>query len=358
MFKMNKGVIGLDIGSRVIKAIQLKESGTGYQLERFGTVSIQPELIVDGSILDSPRVVAAIKELLSNAKIKTKDTVLSVSGHSSVIIKRISLPEMTEEELSESIKFEAEQYVPFDIEDVNIDFQILGSNEEDGQMDVVIVAVKKDKIEEYVSTVKEAGLRPVIVDVDAFALENMYEINYEIEADRKVALVNIGSNTINMNIIKGGISLFTRDSALGSSVHTEALQRDFALSYEDAENLKKGEEVNVKSRNKPLSIKDPQVSKTLAGASDEIIGEISRSLDYFRNATAQEDVDEMIISGGCVNVKDFRPLLSERLGIEVSVAEPFKNISIPKNFNREYLQEIEPLLAVTIGLALRRVGDR
>jgi len=358
MFKMNKGVIGLDIGSRVIKAIQFKESNNGYQLERFGTISIPPELIVDGSILDSPRVVEAIKELIANTKIKTKDTVLSVSGHSSVIIKRISLPEMTEEELSESIKFEAEQYVPFDIEDVNLDFQILGPGEDDGQIDVVIVAVKKDKIEEYVSTVKEAGLRPIIVDVDAFALENMYEINYEIEDNRNVALVNIGANTINMNIIKGGFSLFTRDSALGSNVHSEALQRDFALSYEDAENLKRGEEVVVKSRNQTLTINEPQVVKTLENASEEIIGEIGRSLDYFRNATVQEDVDEMIISGGCVNINDFQNILSDRLGIEVNKAEPLKNISIPKNFDREYLQEIEPLLAVTIGLALRRVGDR
>jgi type IV pilus assembly protein PilM len=338
--------------------MQLKETNNGFQLEHYGIIPILPELIVDGSILDSPRVVEAIKELIRTANMKAKDTVLSVSGHSSVIIKRISLPEMTEEELGESIKYEAEQYVPFDIEDVNIDFQILGPSEEDGQMDVIIVAVKKDKIEEYVTTVKEAGLRPVIVDVDAFALENMYDINYEIEADNNVALINIGANTINMNIIKGGISLFTRDSALGSSVHTEAIQRDFALSYDDAERLKKGEDVSVKSRNENLTFEDTHVSQTISDASEEIINEVSRSLDYFRNATAQEEVDEMIISGGCVNVKDFHVVLSERLGIDVKVAEPFKNISIPKGFDRDYLQEIEPIMAVATGLALRRIGDR
>ncbi len=173
----SKDIIGLDIGSRYIKAVQLKEVKTGYQLERFGIISLLPELIVDGSVLDSPRVVEAIRGLISENNIKVKNTAIAVSGHSSVIIKRIALQPMTEEELSESIKFEAEQYVPFDIEDVNLDFQILGQREEQDQMDVLIVAVKKDKINEYVSVVFEAGLNPVVVDVDAFALENLHEIN-------------------------------------------------------------------------------------------------------------------------------------------------------------------------------------
>ena len=207
-----KDIVGIDIGSKHIKAIHLKDNKGSYRLERLGIISLQPELIVDGSILDSSRVVEAIKELIVNADIKTKDITLSVSGHSSVIIKRVSMPQMSEDELDESIRFEAEQYIPFDIEDVNLDFQILGPAEEDNMMDVIIVAVKKDKINEYVSVVKEAGLNPVIVDVDAFALENMYELNYEIREGENIALVNIGASMININILKGGLSVFTRDS--------------------------------------------------------------------------------------------------------------------------------------------------
>lgn len=207
-----KDIVGIDIGSKHIKAIHLKDNKGSYRLERLGIISLQPELIVDGSILDSSRVVEAIKELIANADIKTKDITLSVSGHSSVIIKRVSMPQMSEDELDESIRFEAEQYIPFDIEDVNLDFQILGPAEEDNMMDVIIVAVKKDKINEYVSVVKEAGLNPVIVDVDAFALENMYELNYEIREGENIALVNIGASMININILKGGLSVFTRDS--------------------------------------------------------------------------------------------------------------------------------------------------
>src|SRR4030067_2977171 len=199
----------------------------GYELELFHVHPLPPELIVDGSIIDSLRLVDSLKEMNKTAGIKAQNAAISISGHSSVIIKRISLPEMSEEELSESIKFEAEQYVPFDIEDVNLDFQILGPKEEAGQMDVIIVAVKKEGIKEYISVVKEAGLNPIIVDVNHFALENMYEINYEIESNKNVAIVNVGASTINMNILKGGISVFTRDSAVGSNLHTEALQREF-----------------------------------------------------------------------------------------------------------------------------------
>ena len=238
-----KGLAGIDIGSKNIKAVQLKEVRGGYQLERFGYLSIPPELIVDGSILDSLRVVDVLKELVKKARLKVKDVVISVSGHSSVIVKRISLPEMSEEELSESIKFEAEQYVPFDIEDVNLDFQILGPREEPGQMDVLLVAVKKDKINEYVSVVREAGLNPVIVDADVFALENMYEINYEIEPGKNVALVNIGASAINMNILKGGVSAFTRDSSIGGNLHIEAFQKELNIPYESAERLVRGETV-------------------------------------------------------------------------------------------------------------------
>jgi len=346
----SKGIVGLDIGSRYVKAVQLKEAKEGYQLERVGIVSLLPELIVDGSILDSPRVVEAIRELISTTDIKSKDATISVSGHSSVIIKRIALPQMSEEELNESIKFEAEQYVPFDIEDVNLDFHILGQREEQDQMDVLVVAVKKDKINEYVSVVREAGLNPVIVDVDAFALENMYEINYEINAEENIALINIGASTINMNLLKGGVSVFTRDSSVGGNLHTEALQREFTIAYDDAEKLKHGEAVE--------GISQDDVASVLISASEDIIAEISRSFDYFRGATSQEDVHEIILSGGCALVKDFIPLLSERVGVDVKVIEPFKHIHIPDTFDRGYIKKVEPLVAVATGLALRRVGDR
>jgi type IV pilus assembly protein PilM len=345
MFFGGRSSIGLDIGSGYLKVVQLKDTKSGYELELFDMLSLPPELIVDGSIIDSLRLIDSLKELSRKAKIKAKDVAISIAGHSSVIIKRVALPDMSEEELSESIKFEAEQYIPFDIEDVNLDFQILGPKEEPGQMDVILVAVKKDIINEYLSVVKEAGFNCQIVDVNSFALENVYEINYEIEAGKNVALVNIGANTINMNILKGGISVFTRDSAVGSNLHTEVLQREFNLTYDVAERLKRGEPVENVSPQDAFSVMEL--------ASEEIIGEVNRSLEYFH-----EEINEVILSGGCALVRDFPKLLAEKIGVETKIMQPFKNIRIPKKFDLAYIEDVAPMAAVAAGLALRRPGDR
>lgn len=350
MLFTGRGSIGLDIGSSYIKTVKLKESKGTYELELFDIHPLPPELIVDGSIIDSLRLVDSLKEMIKKAGIKTKDTVISISGHSSVIIKRIALPEMSEEELSESIKFEAEQYVPFDIEDVNLDFQIIGPKEEPGQMDVVLVAVKKDIINEYISVVKEAGLNPIIVDIDSFALENIYGINYEIETEKNIALLNIGASTINMCILKGGISVFTRDSSLGSNLHTEALQREFNVAYENAEKLKRGEAVE--------NVSPEDAASVIESASEEILSEIIRSFDYYRSTTLHEDIAEVILSGGCALLRNFAAMIAEKSGIETKVMEPFRNIKIPKRFDRAYIEEMAPIMAVASGLALRKLGDR
>lgn len=345
MLLSKRSPVGLDIGSGYLKVVQLKDTKGGYELELFDMLPLPPELIVDGSIIDSLRLIDSLKELVRKAKLKTKDVVISMAGHSSVIIKRVSLPDMSEEELSESIKFEAEQYIPFDIEDVNLDFQILGPKEEQGQMDVILVAVKKDIINEYLSVIKEAGLNCLIVDVNSFALENIYEINYEIEPGKNIALVNIGASTINMNILREGVSIFTRDSAVGSNLHTEVLQREFNLTYEVAERLKRGEPVENVSPHDAFSVMDL--------ASEEIVGEINRSVEYFH-----EDVHEVVLSGGCALIKDFPRFLAEKIGVETKVLEPFKNIKISKKFDVTHIEELAPMAAVAVGLALRRPGDR
>lgn len=347
---MGKGSIGLDLGSSYIKTVKLKESKGSYELEQFDVYPLPPELIVDGAIIDSLRLSDSIKDMTKKAGIKAQDAVISISGHSSVIIKRISLPEMSEEELSESIKFEAEQYVPFDIEDVNLDFQIIGPKEEPGQMDVVLVAVKKDIINEYIAVVKEAGLNPIIVDIDSFALENMYGINYEIEPEKNIAMLNIGASTINMSILKGGISVFTRDSSLGSNLHTEALQREFNISYENAEKLKRGEPVE--------NISPESAAPIIESASEEILSEIVRSLDYYRSTTVHEDIGGVILSGGCALMSNFTSLVAERTGVETRVVEPFRNIKIPKKFDADYIEKMAPMMAIAVGLALRKQGDR
>lgn len=346
-----KDTVGLDIGSSYLKLVQLKEKKGAYELEAFDMLPLPPELVVEGSIIDSLRLVESIRELVKQAKVKSKVCALGIAGHASVIIRRISLPEMSEEELAESIKFEAEQHIPFDIDDVNIDFQILGPIEDEpGQMDVMLVACKKDIINEYTSVVREAGLNPLVVDVNAFCIGNAYEINNEIEPDRTVALVNIGASTINLNILKGGITVFTRDSAVGSNIHTEALMREFGIEHEAAESLKLGEAVDGAGPEDAAPI--------LEQASDEIVSEIARSIEYYQSTGYMEEIHEVVLSGGGALVKGFADMLAQSVGLEVRLSEPFRNIHIPGKFDVTFLEEIGPIATVAVGLAIRRLGDR
>ena len=355
-FSKTKPLIGLDIGSSAIKLLQLAEAKSGYRLERFGLKPLASEMIVDGTVMDAGRVIETIKELLNEQKVKLKDVALSISGHS-VIVKKINLPTMTEDELEESIKWEAEQYIPFDINDVNIDFHVMGTTDtKDGQsqLSVLLVAARKDKLNEYTSLVTEAGLNPVIVDVDAFALENMYGVNYEIQEGEIVALVNIGASVMNINILKSGNSVFTRDISIGGNRYTEAIQRDLGLSYEDAERAKEAQLAE--------GVDQEALNNALTAVSAEISAEISRSFDYFKTTGAQDQqdhLDKILVSGGVAKIKGFVSDLSEKLGLPTEVVNPFRKVEInPKLFNMEFVQEMAPAAAVGVGLAIRRPGDR
>ncbi|MBF0343976.1 MAG: type IV pilus assembly protein PilM [Nitrospirae bacterium] len=346
----SKSILGLDIGSGNIKVVQLKDLKEGHELEILGLMPLHPSIITEDSITDTAKLVEALKELIKKFNIKTKNAVISISGHSSVIIKRITLPEMTEEVLNENIRFEAEQYVPFGIEDVNLDYQIIGPAEEPGHIDVVLVAVKKDLLNSYVNVVKEVGLVPVIVDVDAFALENMYEVNYHTTEEKNVALVNIGATNTTINILRNGVSAFTRDSSIGSVLHTDALIREFGIPIEAAEKLKRGQEAE--------GISSMKADAVLAAASEDIVMEVTRSLDYFSDTPEIGSIDDLMLGGGGALVKGFKELITERTGLPATLINPFKNIRIPKQLDARYVESVAPLLSVAVGLALRRVGDR
>ena len=350
MFFMNKmEPVALDIGSTFIKLVQLKGSDKSYQLVKFGMMPLPPEVIVEGAVMDAGRVVESIKELLVQQKIATTQVVISVSG-SSVIIKRVSVADMTDEELAESIKWEAEQYIPFSIDDVNVDFQKLGPGAAEGQADVLLVAVKKDKINDYINLVKESGLEPIVMDVDAFALANMYELNYDRESGA-TALLNIGASVMNINILKEGVSIFTRDITVGGNRYTEALQRDFGLTYEDAEKVKRGEAIEGADME--------QIEAAVVAVTADIVAETQRSFEFFRSTTGSEPVERVLVSGGCARIGQFSTILAERLEIPVEVANPFKNIKVdPKRFDPALIEAAAPLCAVAVGLAVRRAGDR
>ena len=352
-FFNKKDLVGLDIGSGALKLVQLKKIKRGYALKRFSVFPIDPELIVDGAVIDAGQVVTAIRELFQKESVKLKNVALSVSGHS-VIVKRISLPLMTEEELQESIKWEAEQFIPFDINDVNIDFHVLqtpDAQREEGQMQVLLVAVKKDKLMEYTNLVIEAGLNPVIGDVDAFALQNMFTENYDVREGETVALVNIGASVMNINILKGGMFSFTRDISTGGKQYNEAIQREMDLSFEQSERVKRAEVID--------GIDAEQVNDIVQRLHAELISEILRSFDYFKTTSPHESIDRIILSGGGANLSGLVALLAERSGIQTEIVNPFNRIEIsPDHFDMDFIAQMAPQAAVGVGLALRQVGDR
>jgi len=347
----SKDVVGLDIGASSVKAVQLKRSRGTNELVRLGVAPLHPETIVDGVIMDSGTVISAIQQIFTENQIKTKDVVVAVSGHS-VIVKKVRITKMKPEELEEAIPFEAEQYVPYAIEDVNLDFQVLENSDPGAaDMDVLLVAVKKDIINDYLSIISTAGLNAVVVDVDAFALENAFELAYELDRDQVVGLVNLGAAVMNINILQGGFSEFTRDSPLGGNRYTESIQKMLGLSYEQAEALKLGGEVDGRT------FRDAQPAIDMVNA--EVAGEIRRSFDFFRSSSHSDTIHRVILSGGCARLPGLVEYLAENLEISFEIANPLRKIKAdPKKFNPEELEMIAPQLAVSVGLALRQAGDK
>jgi type IV pilus assembly protein PilM len=348
LFLGKREVIGLDIGSSAIKLVELKSVKKGYELKNVGEALLPPEAIVNKVINKRDTVVEAISTLIDDLRIKTKDVAISISGHS-VIIKKVSLPKMTQKELAEAIPWELEQYIPQSIEDVNYDFQVLPGETPEGNMDVLIVAAKKDVTKDYIAVVNEAGLNPVIVDVDVFALENMYELNYT-EPDRIVALVNIGASVINTNILKDGVSIFTRDITTGGNQFTELIQKEFDVSYEEAEKMK---------RSVGLADAPPELDRISRDFTDLVCGEIKRTLDFFSTTLWRDKVNKIMLGGGSSKVPYIVEWLEEMTAATVEIINPFRNISYStKDFDQEYILDIAPKMSVAIGLALRRAGDK
>jgi type IV pilus assembly protein PilM len=349
LFK-SKEVVGVDIGTHSIKVVELKWSGKSIQLQSFGIAPIPSQSIVDGAILDKGAIVDSLQGLLREHKIRRKQAAMGLSGHS-VIVKKISLPEMSEVELEESIHWEAEQYIPFDIDDVNLDFQIIeGGSTEEGKMDVLLVAAKKDKIDDYTDLLIQAGLQPVVVDLDAFALQNSWEINYDVVPGQNVALVNIGAGFTNIAVLRNGMTSFTRDITIGGNHYTDAIQKEFGVSAGHAERIKTGQE----------GAADPEaVRRVMDLVSENIAVEIQRSFDFFRATTTDQGIHQILLSGGSARVRQLEGFLGQRLRTEVRVNDPFQNIKInPRKFDPEYLKEHGPAAAVAVGLALRKAGDR
>lgn len=346
---MKKEIIGIDIGSSSVKLVQIKEQKGAYILQNVGILPLPLEAIVDNTLMDTSSIVETIKKLLKSLNIRVKDAACSVSGNS-VIIRKISLPAMPPEELEDQIHWEAEQYIPFDINDVHIDFQILASDQNDpSKMEVLLVASKKEIINDYLAVFNEAGINLAVVDVDSFAMQNAFELNYDIGPDNVVALINIGASIMNLNIVKNDISLFTRDVQMGGNLYTEEIQKQFGVSSEEAERMKVSGDAPDQAK----------LRDTISRVNETLAMEMRRSLDFYNTTAGEGKINNVYISGGGAKTPMLVEAVQQRLGLPVEIINPFCNVKYnEKEFDPEYLNEIGPLVTVAVGLATRRFGDK
>ena len=352
-FSKSKSIVGLDIGSSSVKVVEaVTRSRGGIDLVHVGQAKLPPEAIVQGAFLNSSAIVDAIQEAMDKAGVKSKSVAAAVAGHA-VIVKKISLPEMTRDELEESIRWEAEQYIPFDINEVNLDFQILEGSESEGQMDVLLVAAKKDLIDDYVHVITDAGLTPAVVDVAAFAVANAWEANYPVNPDEVVALVNIGSQVVNINILSGGVPAFTRDINTGGNAYTEEIQKALSVSWDEAERMKLGGSSSADAQ----EVVPEEVEQAMRNVTETVIGEISRSLDFFAATAAESRISRVYLSGGGSLVSGLDSAFQGKTNLPVERLNPLARVVPSSKFDSDYLDEVGPSLAVSVGLALRRMDD-
>ena len=350
VFGKKDNLVGLDIGSRSVKAAQIVDSKRGPMLKDFGIMDIAHGAIEEGTINDPESVAQTIQQLFKSYNIKESNVAVSIGGYS-VIVKKINVQTMAEEQLQETIHFEAEQYIPFDISDVNLDFQILGENETNpNQMNVFLVAAKKEMVNDYINLVNLAGLNPCIVDVEAFALQNTFEAGYDVQDDN-IALIDIGASKTSLNILKGSSSVFMRDVSLGCGQINQKIMSLIECTFDEAEQLKYGDN--------PDRLTPEDLKGIVSSVVTDWCTEIRRALDFFYSTYPEEQIKRIILSGGGANISEFRELLATEASAEVESIDPFQNFQIDgKNFDDAFIEQIRPQAAISMGLAMRKVDDK
>jgi len=349
--RVNNSMVGVDIGSSSVKAVELQGKSGSFQLMSLGYESLEPDSIVDGQIMELNSVANAIATIFNEHKIKTTKVAAGVNGHS-VIVKNIVLPQMTADELEESFSWHAEEHIPFDISDVNLDYHVMDKSAD--AIHVLMAACKRDKGANLKQTIQLVGKQPAVIDVDAFALQNCYERNYDPQPRQIVPLLNIGTSTTNINVLSGVRSVFTRDATFGGNQYTSLLQKELGLTFEQAEQVKRGMPI-------PEGIEQREIEPILDTVSDILALEIQKTMDFYR-ATVEDGesaVGKILISGGGSKLKGLVEFLSKRFDMPVELFDPFRKIKVDsRGFDPEYMREIVPEMAIAVGLALRGVDAR
>ncbi|MGB2698394.1 MAG: type IV pilus assembly protein PilM [Candidatus Zixiibacteriota bacterium] len=345
--KKPKTITGLDLGASSIKLVKLEDKGGSYSLEAVGIKEISTDLMVDDEIKDKDTLIFHIQSLIDQVDPKARDVAISIAGHG-VITDRITMDQKSGDEAEQAILFEAEQRSPFDVEDVTVDYHIISTNPETHKMDVLLVAARNEFLKKYLDILLDAGLNPIIVDTDAFAILNSYEMNYEIDPQKVIALLNLGFDTTNVIFVKDGIYHSTRDISHGVRSIYEVIMKEFRLNTELALKTLKGEMES--------SIDQDMLKATVATSAEDLISGLEIAFSYFKASAGITDIDWMVLTGGGALVPFLPEYLQNKLSIPMEVGNPLRNIE----YDTELFQEIEPekiapLLAVAVGLAARKV---
>lgn len=341
-------IVGLDIGSSSIKLVEVTKKRSGYVMTNFSSVPLPEDTIIDGDIVNHTAVVEAIQAVVKEAATKSKQTCTSVSG-SSVIIKHVTIPKAKPKELEDQVYWEAEQYIPFDMAEIKLDFEVIQEDVGDDKMEILLVATKKDFMEKRLAAIREAGLEPAIVDIDSLALANVYWENYELDSGSAALLIDIGANLTKINIVNSTTTLFTRDIALGGKTLTLEIQNKMNVSFQEAESLK------IDAAN---SGQIPEGMQPLVGNICENLAlEVRRSLDFYAAASLPYNVTGAYLCGGSSRLPNLIQALEEMLGLPVQMLNPFNKISYSgRDFNDEFIAAVGPSSVVPLGLALRTEG--
>jgi type IV pilus assembly protein PilM len=351
MFRKKKHLIGLDIGSHTLKVIQVREESKGLTLVNFGLAPVTPQAIQEGVIKEPEVLARTIRNLITNLAIKEKYVATSISGYA-VMIKKIEVPAMTEEALEQSMYQELGQYIPYNTQEVNVDYQILGvAQDRPNNMEVLLVAAKKEAVDDYVNLINLSGLEASVVDIDFFALSNAYEMLYGASENDTVALVDVGANKISINVVRAGVPVFTRDIALGGAQITSEIQNRFGLNHDQAERVKLGEGLE----NFPAQ----ELEETFFNTAKSWSMEVKRALDFFHATYRETNINKIMLSGGSCRLPGFDDLVSKDTRLTVEIFNPLKMIDYDtKSLDAEYIDYIGPQMAICLGLALRKADEK
>ena len=352
LFTKKNHLIGLDIGSRTLKVGEIIETRRGGMiLNKFGASTIPDGAIDDGSVKDPESVAEVIRSLLADQKIREKNVSVSIGGNS-VMIKTIHVQNMTDEELQEKIHVEAEQYIPYNIDEVKLDFDILGESSTDAnRLEVILVAAKKEMLTGYISLIDLAGLNPCVIDVDALALQNIYDFSYGMQEDI-VVLVDIGFSKITLNIVKNGRSLLTRGAISSGGVN----QIDSMIADRAACSMEEAEKIKISGISDRMA--SQEISAIITQATDEWGIEIRRAIDFFYSSFPDDQIRKILLSGGGANIHGFKESLAFKTGLDVEIIDPFTNFTLDRRLDSSVLQQFQPQAAICMGLAIRRIYDK